>query len=71
MVAEFVYEGGRTDMMKLIAFYNFPNAPKKGPCPLFNRLEFFPVYMSTYDYCVNGTWNKAWYAEFNSRRCVT
>ena len=69
--AELFCAGGRTDMTKLIfAFYNFPNAPEKGTCPLFSRSEFPPVYMPAYVHCVNGTWNKAWYAAFNSRRCV-
>ena len=54
----------------IIAFCNFPNAPKKGTCPLFSRSDFFffPVNMSAYVCCVNGTWNKSWYVAFNSRR---
>jgi len=68
--AELFCAGGRTGLTKLIvvANCNFPHAPKKGTCSLCSRSEFFFVYMSAYVYCVNGTWNKAWYTAFISRR---
>jgi hypothetical protein len=71
MGTELVCAGGRTAMPKpIVPLCNLPNAPKKGNMSTFQPFEvFFSVYVSAYIYCVNGTWNKAWYAAFNSRRC--